>query len=329
MPLTLVPPNLARRAPNYRLRGTYLGVRVDRSLETSDKRKAAALKKQIESAIERGAFASKPPLTFAKAATSYMQAGGERRFLAPILRHFKETAVETITQDEIDAGATAIYPHASPATRNRQFYTPVLAILHHAKIATAFSRPKGAGGTPRTVFLQPDEFERLSAAAERHDREFGALVDLLCYTGLRLSEALRLKCEDLRLDETFAFCGKTKNGEPRPIHLPPRVVAQLANHPRGLDRTGRLFRWSKCGELYSVANAVYKAAQIDDHGAPFHILRHSYGAWMTRVGADLVATGVWKSPTAARVYQHFVVTEEARKADGLPGSGAIKKGTKP
>jgi integrase len=324
MPLTLIPPILARRSPNYRVRGTYLGVRVDRSTETGDKRKATAFKTKLEAAIERGAFASKPLLNFAEAATSYMQSGGERRFLAPLLRHFKETPVETITQADIDASATAVYPHASPATRNRQFYTPLLAILHHAKIATAFSRPKGAAGTPRTVFLKPDEFERLSAAAARHDREFGALVDLLCYTGLRLSEALRLKCEDLRLDESVAFCGMTKNGEPRPVHLPPRVVAQLANHPRGLDRTGRLFRWSKCGEIYSIAKAVYRAAQLDDHGAPFHILRHSYGAWMTRAGADLVATGAWKSTTAARGYQHFIVTEEARKADELPGSGAIQ-----
>jgi hypothetical protein len=46
---------------------------------------------------------------------------------------------------------------------------------------------------------------------------------------------------------------------------------------------------------------------------------------MTRVGADLVGAGVWKSATAARVYQHFVVSEEAKKADALPGAGGITK----
>jgi hypothetical protein len=173
MPLKLVPPNPARRSPNYRVRGTYLGVSVNRSTETSDKRKAQAFLARIRDAIERGAFSAKPPLSFAEAATSYMQAGGEKRFIAPLLRHFKEKAIETIIQADIDGGATAVYPKATSATRNRQFYTPLMAILHHAGVETKFRRPKDATGTPRTVFLKPDEFEALSKAAKSHDREFG------------------------------------------------------------------------------------------------------------------------------------------------------------
>lgn len=326
MPLKLVPPNLARRSPNYRIRGTYLGIKVDRSTETGDKRKATAFLNRLKDAIERGAFSERAPLSFAEAATSYMQAGGEKRFMASVLRHFGEAPIASITQADLDSGAVKVFPAAAPATRNRQFYTPAMAVMRHAGIQTPFRRPKDSTGTPRTVFLKPEQFERLSEAAARHDKEFGALVDLLCYTGLRLSEALRIRCDDLHLPENFAFCGRTKNGEPRLVHLPPRVVAILANHPRALERPGRLFRWSKCGELYAVAKAVYKAAGIDSHGAPFHILRHTYGAMMTRVGADLVATGAWKSPTAARGYQHFVASDEARKADLLPGSRAKNKG---
>jgi integrase len=103
----------------------------------------------------------------------------------------------------------------------------------------------------------------------------------------------------------------------------------LANHPRGFDRDGRLFRWTKCAELYRLADRFYAAAGVKHCGAPFHILRHTYGAWMTRIGADLVGTGVWKSPTAARVYQHFVLSEEAKKADALPGASGIAKSAQP
>jgi integrase len=320
MPLTLVPPK-AGRTPNYRIRGTYLGIRVDRSAETRDKTKARKLLAAIEAAIERGAFAQKPALTLAAAVTAYVQAGGESRFLGPILRHFgKGATVEEVDQVAADAAAAAIYPRARAATRNRQFYTPLLAVLGHAGVTARIKRPKGAAGDARTAWLRPEQFERLAKAAAREDMEFACLLTLLVFTGLRLGEALGLQCQDLDLKRASAFCGKTKNGEPREVYLPLRVVASFANHPRGLDRDERLFRWTKSGELYLLAERFYAAANVDHGGAPFHVLRHTYGAWMTRVGADLVGTGAWKSPTAARVYQHFSVNEEARKADALPGS---------
>jgi hypothetical protein len=56
MPLTLVPPK-AGRTPNYHVRGTYLGVAVNRSAGTSEKRLAAKIKRRIEDEIERGAYA--------------------------------------------------------------------------------------------------------------------------------------------------------------------------------------------------------------------------------------------------------------------------------
>ena len=320
MPISLVPPSA--RSANYRVRGTYLGIRVDRSTETGDKATAKKFLAGLKAAIERGSFAEKPALTIAAAVTSYVQSGGEGRFLAPILRHFgKGATVNDVDQASADGAAMAIYPNATPGTRNRQFYTPLLAVLRHAGVETRIRRPKGAAGEARRTWLRPEQFERLAKAAEAEDVELASLMILLCYTGLRLGEALGLRCDTIHLEQSSAFCGKTKNGDPRSIYLPPRVVAALANHPRGLDRDARVFRWTKCGELYKLADRVYRVAGVDHGGAPFHVLRHSYGAMMTRIGADLVGTGVWKSPTAARVYQDFTVNEEARKADALPGAG--------
>lgn len=60
-------------------------------------------------------------------------------------------------------------------------------------------------------------------------------------------------------------------------------------------------------------------------GVAFHAFRHSYAAWMRReAGLDtsaLVATGRWKDPASARVYEHVEASEEARKADLLPTRG--------
>jgi integrase len=140
-----------------------------------------------------------------------------------------------------------------------------------------------------------------------------------------LSEALALRPADLRLEESFAFLPETKNGAPRPVHLPPIVHAALAR----LDLTGKtVFRMTKCGRLYSCLNRATAAAAVTvPDGIAFHIFRHSYGAWMRRyAGLDttgLVSTGAWKSRQAAAIYEHADVSEEGRKADLLPTRGNI------
>jgi integrase len=73
---------------------------------------------------------------------------------------------------------------------------------------------------------------------------------VLCYTGLRLSEALNLNWVNVRLQEGFAFVPDTKNGEPRGVFLPPVAVTAMRNlKPHS---TGRVFRFAKSGHLYSL-----------------------------------------------------------------------------
>ena len=138
----------------------------------------------------------------------------------------------------------------------------------------------------------------------------------LCYTGMRLSEALGLRWGDIDLKAATAALHITKNGEPRAVYLPPRVVAAFA----GLPPRSRLFRFTKNGKLNALARAAYVKAGVSCGTAPFHILRHTYATWMVAAGADLVSAGAWKSESAARGYTHFVATDEARKADALPGA---------
>ena len=317
MPLNLEPPR-EDRSRNYRVRGTYLGVRVDRSTETPDKRTAKKFLKRLKEAIEAGHLAKPDTLKVWQAIDSYAKAGFEDKFLAKIKAHFGPDAVaEDITQADIDAGAAILYPDAAPATRNRQFYTPLLAALHHAGIDKRFRRPQGACGSPRQVYLTPEQFEAVHEAARAINADFAKLLLLLVYTGLRQQEALALPWSGVELAHGVAHVAKTKNGDPRIVALPPRVLVALEKMQ---GREGRVFPWKKGGNIYSLAERAYRAAGVDDGGAPFHVLRHTYGAWMTRAGADLVATGAWKSPKAARVYQHFGVNEESRKADLLPGA---------
>lgn len=326
MPLKLHAPR-AGKSPNYSIRGTYYGIPVDRTAGTPDKSKARKALERIKRDIESGAYTPRGGLTFAGAALSYLRNGGEDRFMEALSDHFGETPLTEIDQAAIDEAAHALYPDAAPATRNRQVYTPVSAILKHAKVDFEVRRPKGAQGETRNDWLRVEQAFRLLDAAEDVDKEFRTFLALLLYTGLRLSEAIWLRCDNVTLGESFAYIPKTKNDDPRAIHLPPALVAELANHPRGLDRPGEtICRFRKNGYLYGMMAKAKKATGIK---ASFHTFRHTWATWMRRYGKldtkGLVGTGAWKDEKSAARYQHIVVSEEAQRADLLPTPKARTK----
>lgn len=329
MPLKLIAPR--SKTPYFYVRGTYLGQYVERSTCSSKREVARRVLKEIEREIERGRFSRRDGPTFADAALAYMNHGGQRRPLTKLLNHFGEKPLSQIDQAAIEGAATVLFPQAAAATRNREVFTPISAILKHAGMEFKIRRPKGSRGQVISAWLWPEEAARLFKAARAIDKEFAALLVLLCYTGLRLSEALRLTCDDIRLSEGYAQVEQTKTGEQRGVFLPSNVVAALANHPRKIDRQGeRVFRFAKSGYLYGLLSDSAEAANVKlPSRAAFHLFRHTYATWMRRyAGRDikgLVATGAWKSEQSAGRYAHVVPTEDARAAELLPRSGRIRR----
>lgn len=336
MPIKLIPPKPGK-TPNYYIRGTYLGQYVDESTGTPKQEIARLFRRTTIEAIERGEYESRRKIkaepTFLDAAVAYMATGGERRFIGDfddetgkwrpgLITHFGETKLKDITQQSIDEAALALYPDKTPATRNRHVYTPMSAILKHAGVQLAIRRPKGSAGNQRTMWMQPDQAERLLKAATAYDAEFGIFLATLLYTGARLSDVLDLPCERVMLSESFAYVDKTKNDDPRGVHLPPYLVAELASHPRGMDRTGKVFRFRKNGHLYSMMKEVKKKAGPDLAFVTFHVFCHTWATWMRRYAKldtrGLVGTKRWKDLKSAARYEHVVVSEESRKADLLP-----------
>lgn len=164
-----------------------------------------------------------------------------------VLEYWRTTPLARIDLDAIEKGAAKVYPNASPQTRNRQFYTPTVAVLRHAAmrqwcVPPIVARPQADKGEPR--WLTPDEAERLIAAAGKHMRP---LVIFLLYTGARAGEALWLDWRNVDLARAHvAFVHsrqadgpKTKTQLSRGVPLHPRVVAALANLPH---REGEVFR---------------------------------------------------------------------------------------
>src|SRR5262249_50821077 len=188
MPIKLISPRKGF-SPYYYGRGTHLGVFVNRSTKADRVPIAKRVIKQWEHDIERGRFTTDKGLTFLSASVSYMQAGGERNYVARLLEYFGEKALGEIDQTAVDFAGVTLFSQASNATRNRSVYTPISAILRHAGKGFDLRRPKGAQGRQLTGWLTEEQAFALLAAAIELDMEFGVFCTILLYTGCRLSES--------------------------------------------------------------------------------------------------------------------------------------------
>jgi integrase len=269
--------------------------------------------------------------TFAEAALSYLENDGDRRFMPPVIRHFGTTPLVRIDQDALDRGARKLYPKASAATRNRQFFTPVSAVLHHAARRgwcppPLIERPRQ--GPERIRSLTLAEADRLLEKCADHLRP---LVLFMLYTGARSGEALWLEWKSVNLARAHVSFPKTKNGEARGVPLHPRVVAALANlehREREVFRTddGRPYARPKRADDTSAGTriktsfrAACRRAGIEDFRP--HDCRHTWATWHYAANRNLGALmrlGGSKSARMVLRYAHVNVDEFADTIDRLP-----------
>ena len=136
MPLRIVAARNKKTTSLY-IRGSYLGISVDKSCRTDRRSLAVAILKRLEAAIERGEYPerqlSKEEPTFLSAAVAYMEAGRRRRYVPALIRHFGGMPLREINQEAIDRAASAICPSACRdramrrSTRRSQRYFITLA----------------------------------------------------------------------------------------------------------------------------------------------------------------------------------------------------------
>jgi hypothetical protein len=106
VPLKLRPPR-AGKTPNYEIRGTYLRCRVEVSSGTHKRSVALDRLRAVEECIEtHGTYPAPAPEprsgepTFLGTAVACMQAGGDRRYVAALIKYFTPVRLlKDITQD--------------------------------------------------------------------------------------------------------------------------------------------------------------------------------------------------------------------------------------
>jgi integrase len=253
MPLKLVEPRKGK-SPNWTIRGSYLGVAINKSSGTDKRSVARTVLAKLERAIENGEYPPKQAAsnsgerTILKAAVDYLEAGRRPRYVARLIKHFGAMPLAEIDQGAIDAAAVELFPHATSGTRNASVYTPVSAILHHAGIDLKLRRPKGAQGRVVTDWLRQEDAAGIIQAADGFNAEFGLLLRFLLFTGLRIGEVLAIRWSDIDLERGTAWVTREKDGVASDVRIRDDLRAQMARHgPQEPHR--RVFRFHRGGDL--------------------------------------------------------------------------------
>ena len=306
----MLKPVKRRKSPYYFARGTIDGKRVEVSTKCTTLPEARRECTRIYAERTAGGVEQGPDMSFETALRIYEQAKPTARFLEPISIHFRDKMVSEINGAVMRQAANALYPSASPATKRRQLYTPVKAILNMASEDGGFPIPRiksPSGGNARTVFMVPDEAERLLTALKANANPYlFVLVTFLIGQGVRMSEALALQASDVSLDHGFVMIGKAKNKFERRITLIPRVIEAMRDLPT-LKTGGTVFRrkdgkpfrqgQASGGQIDKVFARAKDAAGIEKHVTP-HTCRHTWATWFYAQTKDvrrMQDEGGWRS----------------------------------
>jgi integrase/recombinase XerD len=176
------------------------------------------------------------------------------------------------------------------------------------------------------ITLSKEEIKSLIASASHEKSKL--LIRIIYASGLRISEALKLRVEDLEHDQNIGWVRGGKGGKDRMIIIGRQVLVDLRAFmlARGI-KSGTIFL-GRDGKPMSSRNAqkiisnAAKAAGITKPVTP-HKLRHSFATHLREAGEDLRVIQELlghSSIQTTEIYTH-VSTEEKRKvvspAEGL------------
>lgn len=339
----------SRRAgsPYYQITGTFRGVTVRQSAGTADFEYAEQLRLEIEKRImEETLHGAKAVATFGRIANLYLdqRKGSDDRFVKWLIDAFADTKAADITDEAVLKFCRERYPNASPATLNRQVYTPLIAILNAGADATPklcdvpkFKRPAAVS---KVVEYADDEWlgkflsYRVKTSTDDPNGEkatfallrLQAIVLLLTTTGCRVAEACRLTWGDLDFKKGTALLARTKNGNPRRLVLGSNVVDALhtlaINSPDAAVPARRVFGF---GNRWSVNTALKRACR--KMGLKFYsshkLGRHACAARLLARGHTLGETAKalgWSAKSIGLVHQVYGHLEQSKLDDAVRGA---------
>jgi integrase len=272
-------------SPYWYIRRTLPGRAVYASTKERDKADARRFKAELEIRIARAAGQKCHAATFEEAADLYIKARQPRKAWLVNIKRLSavigDRLLADIRQHMLVDAANALYPRCLASTKNWYVFAPAAAILHYAaeNDLCPYVRVKKLAerkAAPRD--MRKEDAARLIAAAGGKLR---LLLVFLFAQGWRVSDALRLRWQDVNLSEATVLYHVSKTNEwlMMPLHL--AVLNMLRDEPA---QVGRVFPWGGRTSLYRELQPLCRQAGV--HFTP-HMARHSFATWLGAEGASV------------------------------------------
>lgn len=258
---------------------------------------------------------------FKEVAESYVEHGGERRYLAPLLEHFGERYADEITPFEIKQLALDRWPNNSNSSHNRGVIAPTRAILMHGyeRGWCPLVRIKRLKEAPKPKKI-PASHVWLHIFTKQCDKDnlpkLAALILFMSQTGARISEAISLRWTEVELQDRRCTLLKTKTDINSVRYLTDEMVKRLytiqKNESPPLDSL--VFNYRSRFSVNDRIKAVCERAEIP-YKSPHLCGRHAMATNAIAMGIDVktvMDAGGWKSPDV--FLGTYVHTHEAGRA---------------
>lgn len=206
-----------------------------------------------------------------------------------LLKYLEDKPLNAITNTDVQKLKTKLETEGkSPATVNRHMTRlKTVLIMGHQRWQVVDSMPfipMSKEKTGRIRFLSKKEETDLLETLDRWDEhDASAFFALLVDTGLRLSEGLNLKRDEVNFSKNLITVSETKNDTPRSIPMTQRVrVILMQRKDKGVFFSTLSF--NRIEYLFSKAKA---SLGIEDDDFVIHALRHTFASRLVQAGYDL------------------------------------------
>ena len=163
------------------------------------------------------------------------------------------------------------------------FYRHVLRVGFDLKMKT----PKKPKRLPRVLSHQ----EICEIIDSVKNPKHKLLISLAYGSGLRVSEVVNLRVEDLDLNRKLINVRHAKGDKDRVTVLPDKIFHELARFCFGRESGSYLFESERGGKLSSrTVQKIFSKLLLENRisgGASFHSLRHSFATHLLEAGTDI------------------------------------------
>lgn len=320
-------------SPNWWVKLSHNGRRIQRSSGTSDKAKATEYHDKLKSSLwDQERLGIKPSYAWNDAVVRWLAETKHKAsrsddilLLRRLDKHLDGVMLSRITRQTVDGIiASRLSDGASNATVNR-LLAVLRAVLRKAVYEWEWiDRHPKVPSLPeqmrRTRFLTRVEADRLIAELPEH---LAAMVRFALETGLRKANVTGLQWSQVDLVNRRAWIHADQAKARRAIGVPLSAAAvivireQIGKHPESIfTYRGKPVRqvnnqaWQKALKRAGIANFRW------------HDLRHTWASWHAQAGTPmhvLQELGSWRSSEMVRRYAHLSVDHLAEYVDRVSG----------